>query len=176
MFLRYVCYDTTLHTATCFDPQGNFITLSNQNSTAYNQVSHICSQLLWYTGVVNLVSCIIAMVWFLDEDPLRIETFNNLKYNIILYISKKKVCAFWWFNVANWSSPMHTLNNISCRQYTADIAGHSIPHFAIFIVHHATALYVKSSKVATVSWTYNFRLSPTFMFWIPSGYCTHHQI
>jgi len=46
--------------------------------------------------------CDIAMKWFLENDPLRIETFRNILWYWNINIEEKKLCAFCWFSVVNW--------------------------------------------------------------------------
>ena len=66
------------------------------------------------TEVGTLVLCIIALVWFPDEDPLRIETCRNVQCDIIyiyIYIYMcvcvcvcvcvEQLCAFCLLSVVN---------------------------------------------------------------------------
>jgi hypothetical protein len=76
--------------------------------------------------------------------------------SVVLYISKEQFCAFCWFDVCR-GLVIANARTEHCKVQTADtgpqsgIASHSFPHFAVFIVHSATALYVKSSNVCCYS-------------------------
>jgi len=72
-----------------------------------------------YTAVVLCVQkwllwffCGTVLVWFPDEDPLRIETFRNVQCDIIIQISMEQFCAFCLLIVVNQLSVMHGMNMI----------------------------------------------------------------
>lgn len=60
----------------------------------------------------NLVLRCIDLVWFPDDDLLRIETCRDGHFNIITQISKEGFCAFCWFGVVKLSWRMRGIKNI----------------------------------------------------------------
>jgi hypothetical protein len=57
--------------------------------------------------MANLVLFCITLVWYPEDDPLRIEACSDVQRGTVMKISKEKFCAFCWISVANCLSIMH---------------------------------------------------------------------
>jgi hypothetical protein len=85
---RYLYYNLTLNIATCFDSEG-IIRETNQSDTAKkNKIRHFYTHQIshcyihWCIKVATLVFCRNTLVWYPDDDTLRIETCGNIQYEI----------------------------------------------------------------------------------------------
>jgi uncharacterized radical SAM superfamily Fe-S cluster-containing enzyme len=62
--------------------------------------------------VAKFVSSDIALVWFPDDDHLRIEICRDIQCDITIEIPEEQYYAFCWYSVVNWVSTVHRKNNV----------------------------------------------------------------